>query len=340
MKSVMDDEQSGSTFTFSGGDRGTPEYITYVVIVYQLASTAFVIGMDGLIISTILKIRSLHNVHNVLIVNLLVSDIVGVTVYTFQATGMMISHIIGIQDPFRCDVYNFLMFPSILSMYALAMLSVEKFIGIKYALRYKAIVTHHRVCRAIAGVWIVVVFFRFIKLVYELIVGVEYDKFPWFGTCSIEQRYDLFNFITTVIPIFLACSVAIALDVYLSIKAYQLYKKIQGNNGEGLQTDKDRNKRNQHLKPIITLVVTILGNMTITMIASIAYSLIMMMEKTSYQMFARYVILPTTIHASTILHFLVYGLYFSKIRHSLCRRFKHMVRCCKFKRKMNSIMPS
>ena len=117
MKSVMDDEQSGST-TFSSGDRGTPEYITYVVIVYQLASTTFVIGMDSLIISTILKIRSLHNVHNVLIVNLLVSDIVGVTVYTFQATGMMISHIIGIQDPFRCDVYNFLMFPSILSMYA------------------------------------------------------------------------------------------------------------------------------------------------------------------------------------------------------------------------------
>ena len=334
----MEDEQSGSTDIFSS-DTGTPEYVTYAVLVYQLASTTFMISMGSLFISTILKTRSLHNVHNVLIVNLMVSDMVGVIAYTIQTTGMMLSYLIGTQDPFRCDVFNFFLFPLISSMYTLVMLSVEKFIGINYALRYKAIVTYRRVCQVIAGNWIIAVLFRFTRLVYELIVGIEYDKFSQFGTCSIEQSYVFLNLFTTIIPLFLACFIAITLDIYLSIKAYQMYKKFQGNNGEGLQMPNDKNKTNLHLKPIITLLITILGNVAITAIVSIMYVLTLMMEETSYQMFVRQVIIPNSAQFSVILHSLVYGLYFSKIRRSLCRRFKHMVRCCNFKRKMNSISP-
>ena len=297
------------------------------------------IGMGSLVISTILKTRSLHNVHNVLIVNLMVSNIVGVVAYTFQTTGMMLSYIVGKQDPFRCDVFNFFLFPGILSTCTLVMLSVEKFIAIKYALRYKAIVTPHRVCQVIAGGWVTAVLFRFTRLVYELIVGVEYDKYSQFGTCSIEQSYALLDLFTTIIPLIFGCSIAITLDIYLSIKAYQLYKKFHTNNGEGLQTHKDKNKTNLHLKPIITLLITIFGNLAIKVIVSIVYVSTLMMKNTSYQMFIRYIVIPNSVHVTAILHSLVYGLYFSEIRHSLCRRFKRMVRCCKFKRKMNSILP-
>ena len=65
----MDDEQSGSTDTFSDDGIVIPMYVDYVNVVYRLASTAFIIGMGSLVISTILKTRSLHNVYNVLIVN-------------------------------------------------------------------------------------------------------------------------------------------------------------------------------------------------------------------------------------------------------------------------------
>ena len=95
----MEGEHSGSTGVF-GDDRGIPEYVTYFVLVNQLADTAMMIGMSSLVISTVLKTRSLHNVHNILIVNLMVSNIVGVITYTFQTTGMMLSYIVGIQDPF------------------------------------------------------------------------------------------------------------------------------------------------------------------------------------------------------------------------------------------------
>ena len=149
----MDDEQSGSTDTFSDDGVGIPVYVDYISLAYCLASTTFIIGMGSLVISTILKTRSLHNFHNVLIVNLMMSDIVTVVVFGFQNIGMTISYIIGIQDLFRCDVFHFSIFPVIVSMYTFVMLSVEKFIGIKYALRYKAIVTHRRVSQVIYCRW-------------------------------------------------------------------------------------------------------------------------------------------------------------------------------------------
>ena len=83
----MDDEQSGSTDTFSDDGIGIPEYVNYVNLLYHLPvlpSTVFTIGMDSLIISTILNTRSFHNI---LIVNLMVADIVIIVVYTLQNVG-------------------------------------------------------------------------------------------------------------------------------------------------------------------------------------------------------------------------------------------------------------
>ena len=152
----MDDEQSGSTGAFSEDNNGVsiPVYVDYVNLLYRLACSTFTIGMSSLVISTILKTRSLHNVHNILIVNLMVADTIGIVLYAFPNIGMTVSYIIGVQDPFRCDVLHFSIFPIIVVMYTFVMLSVEKFIAIKYALRYKAIVTHHRVYQVIAAGWI------------------------------------------------------------------------------------------------------------------------------------------------------------------------------------------
>ena len=334
-----DDEQSGFADTFGADTLGIPVYITYVVLIFRLASTVCIIGMGSLVISTIAKNRSLHNIHNTFIVNLMVSDILGIATYTFQTTGMMFSYIIGIQDPFRCDVLNFSLFPIFVAVCTFVMLSVDKFIAIKFALRYKAIVTHHRVYQAIAAGWITALIFRFTRLIYELIFDAEYSRSSQLGFCSIDQYW--VNLLTTIIPTFFACSVIITLDVYLSVKAYQLYKNSQGNNGEGLQTHvEDNNKTLQQLKPIITLLVTVSGNIAVAVIGSIVYVSTLIVENRSYQMFAKYIILPNLLHLAMILHPLVYGLYFKQICQPLCRRFKRMTQCCKCKKKLNSLVPS
>ena len=87
----MEDEQSGSTDTFRADDVGIPAYVDYLVLVYRLVGTAFIIFMGSLVISTILKTRSLHNVHNILIINLMVADMVAIVVYAFQNIAMTVS---------------------------------------------------------------------------------------------------------------------------------------------------------------------------------------------------------------------------------------------------------
>ena len=248
---------------------------------------------------------------------------------------MTVLHIIGIQNPFRC---HFSLFPITVIMYTFVMLSVEKFIGIKYALRYKAIVTHRRVAQVIATGWIAILLFNFIGLIFELIIGAEYDKSSRFGVCFAKQGSFRLNDFGIIIPIFLSFFITITLDAYLSIKAYQIYKRIQKEEGEERkQMSKNKlSKTLQQLKPMITLLITILGSIAISVIASIMYLSALTVEGPS---FVKYVILPNLLYLQFLLHPLVYGLYFRKIRQPLCRRLKRMVQSCKFNKKMNSISP-
>ena len=333
----MEDEQSGSVGTFSDDGMDIPEYVDYISLLYRLACTTFIIGMGSLVISTILKTRSLHNVHNVLIVNLMMADIIGVVLYVFQNAGMTVSYIIGIQDPFRCDVFPIFLFPFFITLYTFVMLSVEKFIAIKFTLRYKAIVTHRRVYQVIIAGWIIVPLFKLSEFTYNLIVGTEYDKSSRFGSCFPKQASFVVDFFTLVVPILLAFFITITLDVYLSIKAYQMYKKIQKENGEEKHMSKSKlNKILRQLKPMITLLVTISGTSAMAVIAVIIYELSLIVEDTSI---VKLVIMPNYPYLNMSLHPLVYGLYFTKIRQVLCRRVIRMVQSFKFNKEMNSVSP-
>ena len=268
----------------------------------------------------------------------MMADMIGIVLYAFQNIGIMVSYIVGIQDPFRCDVLQFTLFPIMVIMLTFIMLSVEKFIAIKYALRYKAIVTHRRVYQAIAASWIIALLFMLIGLIHRLIVGTEYDKLSRFGLCVPKQVSFIEILLNLAAPIFLAFFITITLDIYLSVKAYQVYKRIQKEEGEDRQASKDKlNKLLRQLKPLITLLVTVLGSTTIAVIISISYNHTLLTEMEP-SLFKR-VILPNLPYLDMSLHVIVYSLYFKKIRQPLCRRLKRMVRSFKFNKKMNSISP-
>ena len=82
----------------------------------------------------------------------------------------------------------------------------------------------------------------------------------------------LLFFSSPTIPIFLAFFITITLDAYVSIKAYQVYQRIQKENGEEKQASKDKlNKILWQLKPMIILLVTVLGSTTIAVIIVTTY---------------------------------------------------------------------
>ena len=269
----------------------------------------------------------------------MVADVVRIVVYAFQNIGMTLSYISGAHDPFRCEIFQFFLFPVMVVMYTFVMLSVEKFIAIKYALRHRAIVTHARVYRAIAAGWITAVLCKFIKLIYELLVGVEYDKLPRVGLC-LQIRVSIIDLLFGVtIPVFLAFFITIPIDVYLSIKAYQVYKTIQKENGEDKQASKDKlSKILRQLKPLVTLLVTILGSTATAVIVVIIYYYSSITA--GQPLLVTHVIFPNVMYLDASLHMVVYGLYFRKIRQPLCRRLKRMVRSFKFNKKSNAVSPS
>ena len=134
--------------------------------------------------------------------------------------------------------------------------------------------------------------------------------------------------------IVLAFSITVTLDAYIFIKAYQVYKRIQKENGEDKQASKDKlNKILQQLKPMITLLVTILGSTTMAVIIGIIYSTASTAERPSL---VKDFILSNLPYLDMSLHTMVYGLYFKKIRQPLCRRLKRMAQSCKFNKNMNT----
>ena len=264
----------------------------------------------------------------------MVSNIVATAATTLQTTGMMLSYIVGIQDPFRCDMLYLLQFPFFVTVYTFVILSVDKIIAIKFALRYNSIVTRHRAYLAIAVCWIIALLFRIMRLIYELTTGIEYDKSSRFGSCFLKQQQSLLvSLLTSIFPIFQACSITITLDVYLSIKAYQMYKKIQQESGEKKELFKDKlNQIFRQLKPMITLLVTILGSLAITVFASAVYIYVkaLRVEDEAYQTFLKHILVYNLGVLSSIVHPVVYGLYFRNIRQPLCKKIKRMVQSCKF----------
>ena len=116
---------------------------------------------------------------------------------------MTVSYIIGIWDPFRirCDVFYFFFFHISIILYTFVILSVEKFIAIKFALGYKAIVTHRRVYQVIATSWIIAPLIGFTELAYNLIVGTEYEKSSRFGFYFPKQGSFLVDLFTLIAPV-------------------------------------------------------------------------------------------------------------------------------------------
>ena len=119
----------------------------------------------------------------------MVADVVAIVVIAFQNIGMAVSYIVGIQDPFRCDVFQFSLFPVMVIMFTFYHALHGKVHSYQICPQVQGhyIVTHCRVYQVIAAGWIIALLFLLTKLIHELIVGTEYDKMSCFDLCFHKQ---------------------------------------------------------------------------------------------------------------------------------------------------------
>ena len=100
--------------------------------------------------------------------------------------------------------------------------------------------------------------------------GNGYIKVASYGICVLTEITFITSVITYFIPIMIPSMLTLILNIYLTIKAYQIRKEVQkessllgGSNSQVQSLQQKHANIRKHMKPVITLLVIILGSVFI-----------------------------------------------------------------------------
>ena len=135
-------------------------YFIFVVIV---------VG-NSLTIASVVKFRWLRNNTNILICSLSIADLyVGIITFVYHlnfTVSQIINHAYFV-------IHSLLNVGYLSSIFHLAVISVERFVGVNYPLRYHSIITPKRIKMLIVGSWTVAVAFGILCMVLLLLYGLN-----------------------------------------------------------------------------------------------------------------------------------------------------------------------
>jgi hypothetical protein len=148
-----------STQEKSFSDDEAPDHLLYLII--PLYSLVFVIGTIGniLVILTVLTVKQMHNTTNALILHLAIANLSFVlmciphTIYVYVVHSYYFPRLL-------CKVANTLMYLSAyVSIYILVLMSIDRFLGVVYAVKSTKYRTERNAHLAVIVVWLVGIIF-------------------------------------------------------------------------------------------------------------------------------------------------------------------------------------
>ena len=313
-----------------------PAYLSYLSLGFKVISTVIIVLMAGWVIITIRTTRSLHKSHNIFVAHLMAIDIMLAVTSTLLSGAMMIGYFTGMGDFIGCNVYVFMTYPSGVVFFTFLAMSIDKVIALTLPLRHCAIMKPRVVCGVIIAKHILAI------ILYAKNLFDSYTKIAQFGTCTRNDSAVYENLITVTIPMLLACLITISLDVFLTIKAYQIRKKIQEesklsgghsrDNGQLKALKKKEASIKKNLKPVITLLVVVMGNSFFGLLFGILFIPAVLLDSpTVYESVVRYVITPNIGYVTFLIHPFAYALYFKQVRKPMMRLLKRITCPCKCK---------
>ena len=337
----MSGDHSGSNQVTSTTDDHSvhlPAYLAYLSLGFKVIATIIVVLLVGWVIITIKITRRLQKIHNIFVAHLMAADVISALISLLLTGAMMVGYFTGVGDFISCHIFKFLLFPAIVANFTFVAISVDKVIAITFPLRYREIMKPRVVFGIITTKWVLAV----VLSIVNLFNPNSFTKVAQFGTCQSNDRGLLHTLITFIFPIFLACLLTVILNIYLTIKAYQIRKKIQEESklSGGHRRDNDKLKAlkkkevniKKHLKPMITLLVVVLGSTSIGLLFPLLFFPTVFLESgTLYKEVMRHVVGSNIGFTSLLFHPLVYGLYFKQVREPMMRLLKRITCPCKCK---------
>ena len=317
-------------------------YIPYVSLTFMLTTTMAILLLSSWVVYTIKTTRSLHKPHNIFVANLLISGMIIATAKCFISGTMIVSSAVGVESIINCHAYKLVQLPFLVNIISFVLIPVDKVIAIRSPFKHRRIMTPRNVGLIICSGWLIAI----IPTAFRLVLDSDgVTNVPEYGTCVFVGKAFIEFLVAFILPTFMSPLIATILNIYLTIKAYQIHKQItkestlHGVNSQSERmTTLKKKQRNikRHMKPIKMLLVIVLGSTIINMAFPPLYYIgEALIGSQAYQEIMQYMVAPNSIYLVLFLHPLVYGLYFKQVREPMMKHLRGVLGI----HKVNSVAP-
>ena len=312
-----------------------PGYFAYLSLGFKWITTLVIFLMAGWVLTTIKVTRRLHRPHNIFVGNLMATCMITALIGTSLSTIIVFGYITGLGDFIDCNVYQFLLSPTVELYYSFLLISFDKVIAIAMPFKHRRVMRPHIVAYLITASWILAI----VPFTPKLFNPGSYEKVPQYSACLSMGGSFIESLLFYTLPILLSSLVTVAMDVYLSIKAYNVSKQIEketrlsgGNSTKVKSLKQQLATTKKHLKPMITLLIAVLGSTFTGMIYSVLYIPVRVAETaTAYTQFIELIFASSIVYIFFLTQPLIYGLYYKQTREPMMKLLKSVIPCPQFK---------
>ena len=306
--------------SFSASEAEVPLFVSYLKMIVLLLAP-FVIGIpSALVIRVIAFERKLHTKYYFFLVNLLVTDFLGVLVNNVVQFVALVLYVSGSSIKLSCIFIEIFGMFSFAGQLLFITLGIDRFVAIASPYHHRKIMTKKVVVTIVAVVW-----GSAILITSVLLVQVPYVHLYPFARCSGLSGFPLIYLFKGSV---MASSTVliIAINLYLYYKILQSNKKLKENmrlHGESSTKARRHVARRDHLRSHIKPIVSVLLLGGIDGLINLLIPLLQILFRLTLgnDSIARIYAIELVVYPlqwiQLLCHPLVYGLYMTKIRRNI-----------------------
>ena len=306
---------------FAEHDKRIYFIVQIVIIIISLCG-------NSLLIRAFCKFSKLRTTSNVIVVSLCVADILIPVSFILHMIQSELKD--GCTKLAFCKASAFFsFFLTSVIIFHLVLISVDRFVAIKFSLRYHSILTHRRALTASIAMWlwaalITLVLPQILKAIHD---GATFERLmPAFNPCKRASNPKLDSILGQAYPIFMITQLGIPLVIILCLHSYIFIVSYKHRSHIAAQNDAQRNLTlKQEMKGARILAITVALCLLSLLPVSILMCLLAQGKPGQYKSTLKEIkriAYTLAMGMNAICNPLVYGLGNQQVRQALRRMFK------------------